>query len=331
MNDPVTQYFAQSDSPSLTPEERSAVRFALQAKMAMALTPEEKTDIRRALQRAVYAEPAAASSWSWLSIRLPAMSLAAFLLLAASGGGLVYAAEYAVPGDMLYGIKIHLNEAFRAKLQVTPEDRAQWALERLERRMDELRRLSARGTSDEELDVALGAEIEATANAVQAEVEALPAAAAERAAARTAVNAAIGSDQDSLRRASKINRVLKALKERAEGFDTPVPAAIVPAPGAVPTVRVHLEGSASVRAGAASSQRERASSRAPASSRRPAESSVRAETESSAEASVTVPELPAIVDDQPVPPGDPLPGIDLDDGVVDTVNDAVGDTIDGLL
>lgn len=232
MNTSAQQYLSDSDSPSLTPQERAAVRLSLQAKMAFSLTADEKTDIRRALQHVVYSDAAPASAWSWLRmpIRLPVTVFSILLLLGVSSGGLAYAAESAVPGDALYGVKIYVNEAIRGKMQWSPAQRASWAVAKLQRRLDEVRRLEARGQSESEIDVAIGDHVESAAHNIELEVESLPAAAAERAAMRTAVNAAIGTDQDSLRRASRVNRVLKALKERAERFDAPTPTTIAPVP-----------------------------------------------------------------------------------------------------
>lgn len=310
MNDSTSQYFASADFLSLTPEERAAGRLALQARIALSLAPEEKAEVRRVLQNIVFAEPSPVSSWGWvnLPLRLPAMAFSILLLLGVSSGGLAYAAENAMPGDALYTVKVHVNEALRARLQITPEARAQWALTRLERRMDELRRLEARGIAETEIDVAIGDSIEQTARHVEMEVGALPATAAERAAARTAVNAAIGDDQDSLRRASRINRVLKALKERAEGFDDPAPSVIlpsVPVPSAAARVRVdaavetgplRVDTNATTTTDAGSSQ---ASSRAT--------SSVRAsESEDSSPS-----REPAIVPDVPDVPD----AVDVDSGV----------------
>lgn len=326
MDDPTTEYFAQSDSPSLTPYERAACRLALQARMALALTAEEKTDVRRVLQHAVYADPAPVRGWSLFSlpVRLPAMAFAVLLLLGASGGGL-YAAEYALPGDALYGVKIHVNEAIRAKFQTSPEDRARWAVVRFERRMDEVRRLKARGSADEEIDVALGGHIETVAGEVEAEVLALPAAAAERAAMRTAVNAAIGTDQDSLRRASKINRVLKALKERADRFDAPSEGTIV-APAAIiranadanvdGPLRVDIGGTASASIDAASSDARSSVRRSSA----PASSAPR--SQAGAVSSAAASEPSEDVDSSS------LPAIDLP---IDVPDVSVPDVVDGLL
>jgi hypothetical protein len=340
MSDPTSDYFAQTDSPVLTPSERAAGRLALQARMALTLTSEEKTDIRRALQHVVYAEPAPASAWSLfrLPVRLPAMAFAVLLLLGASGGGLTYAAESALPGDALYGVKIHVNEAIRGKFQVTHEDRARWAVVRLQRRMDELRGLKARGSADEDIDVAMGDHLETAATDVQAEVDALPAAAAERAAMRTAVNAAIGTDQDSLRRASKINRVLKALKERAEGFDAPPEGTIVaPAAGAKVNVdvdgplRVNLGGTASASIDGTASSKARSSARADASSVRrssaPASSAVGTEPPA---ASVLPTNDPA---SEPTDPDLPIPVVDapIDTPEVDVPDLPTQGAVDGLL
>ena len=213
-----------ADALSLSIHERNASKAAIHARIALTLTSEEKLAGRRALQHVVYAEPAPSRFWEWLPIpgKLPSMAFSVLLLLGVSGVGLTYAAEDALPGDTLYGVKIYVNEAVRSSLQFTAADRARWAVERLRRRMEELHQLSARGVANGDLDVALGDHVESAAHDVEIEVEALPAAAAERAAMRTAVNAAIGDDQDALRRASRINRVLKALKQRAEGFDQPV-------------------------------------------------------------------------------------------------------------
>lgn len=221
MDDFITQHFSENEPPQLTTEERVAGRFALQARMAFSLTDDEKAVGRRMLQNLAYADPAPASIWSVLlsPVRLPLMA-AAVLVLCASGGGFVaFAAERALPGDALYGVKIHVNEAIRERLQLTDEARSAWELERLHRRIDEMRKLEARGDAEEQVDVAIGEHIERAAAVVEARIDALPAAASERAAMRTAVNAALGTDQDSVRRASRINKVLKALKERADGFE----------------------------------------------------------------------------------------------------------------
>lgn len=233
------QPLPSSEPLVLTPNERAAGRFALQARMAVALTPQEKTDIRRTLQHALYLDPAPAR-WSWF--RLPAVAFAVVLLLGASSGGLAYAAEYAVPGDVLFGFKLHVNEAIAAGLRRSAEEKAQWSVILLERRMAELRRLEERGLAQDAIEQRVADTLEKTALVVEQSVDALPAAAAERAAARTAVRAAIGSDDDDLRRAARITQVLKALRERAEQFeDDPLPDTIQPIPSATVKVETNID------------------------------------------------------------------------------------------
>jgi hypothetical protein len=331
MDESVTKYFAESTPLSLTTEERVAGRLALQAKIALSLAEEEKIAARRALQHVVYADPSPAAAWSIfrLPLRLPTMALAVLLLLGASGGGL-YAAESALPGDALYGVKIHVNEAIRAKLHVTPEDRARWAVVRLERRMNELRALEARGAAEADIDVAIGGRIEKAAADVETEVGALPAAAAERAAMRTAVNAAIGTDQDSLRRASRINRVLKALKERADGFDVPPEGTIVaPAPiiranadaNVEGPLHVDIGGAASVSIGDGASSVSASSVR---SSSMPASSAPRSEARAASSVSV------GAAASEPSADSDPL-ALPIVDAPIDVPEVDVPDVVDGLL
>ncbi len=59
----------------------------------------------------------------------------------ASGGVLTYAAEGALPGDVLYPVKLSVNESVIELLQRTPQKKAQWAARRQERRLTEARRL----------------------------------------------------------------------------------------------------------------------------------------------------------------------------------------------
>ncbi len=240
MNDPVQEYLGKASTFTMTKEERAAGRMGLQAHMQFALTEGEKADARRVLQHAVFADPVPSFTWSLFRIpaRLPAIALSVLVLLGASGGGIVYAAEFALPGDVLYSVKVHMNEAFVAGLQATPEDRARWAVSRLERRMAEYNALKASGRLDERIDAELALSMEESARDVEVTVERLPAAAAERAAIRTAVRSVLGANEegreptdDELRRAARVNRVLKALKERNAFIEgSAAPAVILPVP-----------------------------------------------------------------------------------------------------
>jgi hypothetical protein len=65
------------------------------------------------------------------------------------------AAEQTIPGDILYPIKIHVNEVVVSALQMTPEKKAQWEETRAERRMAEAKSLDAKGKLSDERRVEL--------------------------------------------------------------------------------------------------------------------------------------------------------------------------------
>lgn len=73
---------------------------------------------------------------------VPAMSFALLLL---ATGGTSLAAERSLPGDLLYPVKIGLNEQVRGFTAVTPEAKAKFALEVTDRRLNEVAILSSRG------------------------------------------------------------------------------------------------------------------------------------------------------------------------------------------
>ena len=75
----------------------------------------------------------------------------------ALGGGASFAAESAVPGDMLYPVKVQVNEQVRAALAVSAEADAEWEATLAERRLDEAHKLEAKGELDASVAAELGA------------------------------------------------------------------------------------------------------------------------------------------------------------------------------
>ena len=72
----------------------------------------------------------------------------AMVVLLAGAGGASFAAEGSVPGDLLYPVKIHVNESVRTVMLRHPEEKIAWEAERVERRMKEAEKLAARGALD---------------------------------------------------------------------------------------------------------------------------------------------------------------------------------------
>ncbi|PIT91497.1 hypothetical protein COU17_00075 [Candidatus Kaiserbacteria bacterium CG10_big_fil_rev_8_21_14_0_10_49_17] len=78
----------------------------------------------------------------------PALLIA--LLVFLGGGGVSLAAERSVPGDLLYPVKVSINEEVKAAVALSPEARAQWATRRAERRLEEAQILASRGELSKE-------------------------------------------------------------------------------------------------------------------------------------------------------------------------------------
>ncbi|MDP2704869.1 MAG: DUF5667 domain-containing protein [Patescibacteria group bacterium] len=83
------------------------------------------------------------NSFFFLLLRNP-MPIALILALVV-GGGVSFAAEGSLPGDLLYPVKVSVNEEIKQTLTFSSEAKAQWESERAERRLVEAASLSAEG------------------------------------------------------------------------------------------------------------------------------------------------------------------------------------------
>ncbi len=68
---------------------------------------------------------------------LKATSLLLIFAVIAGGTGVSYAAQNALPGDKLYGIKVNVNEEIKEHLAFTPEAKVAVQAEKVERRLEE--------------------------------------------------------------------------------------------------------------------------------------------------------------------------------------------------
>jgi hypothetical protein len=66
-----------------------------------------------------------------------------------SGTSVMYAAEMALPGDILYGVKVDVTEPLLNKLMKVPEARAEWELTKVTRRLEEAETLARVNKLDE--------------------------------------------------------------------------------------------------------------------------------------------------------------------------------------
>jgi len=129
----------------------------------VALSPEEKADMRDKLVLYMEYKPirgavSSATGNTFLAkIPFPFFRLhhfsGAFLIaavIASSTFGVSFAADDALPGDLLYNIKVNINEEIKTALLSSDESRIAWERERAERRLVEASKLEAEGRLDGE-------------------------------------------------------------------------------------------------------------------------------------------------------------------------------------
>lgn len=128
-----------------------------QAKQAVRFDAQARERVRSVLVRAVEAEAVPASRLFFpLSLfGKHAAAFAAALLVVLVGGGASFAAEGTVPGDVLYPVKVRLNEEVRSVLAFSDENRATWETELVRRRLEEVSRLAALGKLTLEAEIEL--------------------------------------------------------------------------------------------------------------------------------------------------------------------------------
>ena len=211
-----TQLKTEANKIQLTSREREAMFAALQSEMHGGLAP---SPIR------VTPSPIAFFSPHLLS------SLAFVLILTVIGSGTAYAAEGALPGDVLYPIKVNVNEKIAAAVAVSAEAKAAVHARLAERRMEEAQTLASRGTLTADAKAVLEANFESHATEVETIVSSVeardPVAAADISArfgssleAGSAVLAQLGSETDERggENSHESIRLAEALKSRGARF-----------------------------------------------------------------------------------------------------------------
>lgn len=140
------QWFTQEYDKDLEVRVKNALQISM--------TDSERAQSRDFLTRYMRMHPAHVriqKSKSWFSLRLhpyPIIATVLIIVLGGSTAGAATLAQSALPGDLLYPIKVNLNEQVREVLATTPEKRASVALSRAEERIKELEKLEARGADE---------------------------------------------------------------------------------------------------------------------------------------------------------------------------------------
>ena len=92
------------------------------------------------------------------------------VIMVSVGGGAAIGAEKAMPGDVLYPVKLNVNEEVRGWLKISDEAKADWEIKRTERRLEEVEELADEGALNEEAREKIEASFEAHAQRVQERV-----------------------------------------------------------------------------------------------------------------------------------------------------------------
>lgn len=120
------------------------------------LSAEEKQAMRRALSAHMLSFPASPAPSPYARLFAPRALVPLLAAALVVGGGTAYAAQGALPGDLLYPIKIHITEPVEVALAQNSEAKAKVEARLAERRVEEAQSLAARG----ELDATTTAELQ---------------------------------------------------------------------------------------------------------------------------------------------------------------------------
>lgn len=115
------------------------------------------------------------SPYPFMFLRKPAAVALIALLAVSSGAGISYAAEGALPGDLLYPVKVSVNEEVRALVAFSPEAKAELEARRAEKRLTEAVVLASEGKLNAEAQAELASRFEKHADRAAAQVALLEA------------------------------------------------------------------------------------------------------------------------------------------------------------
>ncbi len=110
--------------------------------------------------------------FNFLSLKLLTNPMPLILIVALLvGGGVSFAAEGALPGDILYPVKVDVNEEVRAMVTYSSEAKADWEAQRAERRLEEAEQLASEGNLDADTSIKIEDNFVAHADKVHNRIE----------------------------------------------------------------------------------------------------------------------------------------------------------------
>ena len=160
-------------------------------------------------------------TYAVFSFSRPAAAFAVLMLVIASGAGISLAAEGSLPGDILYPIKIEVNEGFREHLARSDEAKMEWFVSVAERRMEETERLA----SEDRLDDKARATIEANFSENAAKIKTRLSATATGGEVKLSINADVTSRLETSLMAHE--EILSKLAEKNSGSKKEITSVLV--------------------------------------------------------------------------------------------------------
>lgn len=140
------------------------------------MSKDEKATIRESVLNFIYQNPVRTemmprlSNWSTMfHYKLNYLSIMTILLIISLmfGSGMGLAAEKALPGDSLYPVKIGFNEEVRGWLSISEEAKANWEVERVQKRLEEAELMASQGSLDAETRAVIEANFQAQSEKVK--------------------------------------------------------------------------------------------------------------------------------------------------------------------
>lgn len=129
------------------------------------LSKEEKAVLRARIWTHVREEQSFWAQFSltsfFYSLRVVTLGFASVVFVT---GGISYAAERALPGDILYTVKIEVNERLRGWTAISREAQAEWSIAQTGRRLEEVERLVVASRLDDATRDQMASQVEKSAN-----------------------------------------------------------------------------------------------------------------------------------------------------------------------
>lgn len=162
------QFKKQSEPLRMRASERAALKERLVSYMEYHPLPKEmagKLAPSRAKKETIVSEPFFALTFNKVYVRSFAGIFAIVFIM-----GIPAVAERAVPGDILYPVKVEFNEELRSTLSLSPYAKVEWETERLERRISEARLLASEGKLTDEAEAQVAEAVQSHTDAAQREI-----------------------------------------------------------------------------------------------------------------------------------------------------------------